>query len=221
MKYKILVAEDDTDIADFIKLYLENEGYEVIPSADGMTAYEKLKESRADLAVVDIMMPKLNGYDLIRRIREDSNIPIIILSAKNLDSDKILGLDLGADDYLTKPFGVMELISRVKALLRRSKSIQEDQILRLKNVTLDSEKRIVHVNDIPCELTFKEFELLKLLMINAGIVLRREVIMMDVWGTDYEGESRTLDMHIKTLRQKLGDAGNMIKTVRNVGYKME
>ena len=161
------------------------------------------------------------NFRKLRERPETVRVPIILVTAKTTELDKVKGLDIGADDYLTKPFGVMELISRVKALLRRSKSIQEDQILRLKNVTLDSEKRIVHVNDIPCELTFKEFELLKLLMINAGIVLRREVIMMDVWGTDYEGESRTLDMHIKTLRQKLGDAGNMIKTVRNVGYKME
>lgn len=170
------------------------------------------------------MLPDQDGLEIVRKLRERPEtvrVPIILVTAKTTELDKVKGLDIGADDYLTKPFGVMELISRVKALLRRSKSIQEDQILRLKNVTLDSEKRIVHVNDIPCELTFKEFELLKLLMINAGIVLRREVIMMDVWGTDYEGESRTLDMHIKTLRQKLGDAGNMIKTVRNVGYKME
>jgi len=177
-----------------------------------------------DLILLDIMLPDQDGLEIVRKLRERPEtvrVPIILVTAKTTELDKVKGLDIGADDYLTKPFGVMELISRVKALLRRSKSIQEDQILRLKNVTLDSEKRIVHVNDIPCELTFKEFELLKLLMINAGIVLRREVIMMDVWGTDYEGESRTLDMHIKTLRQKLGDAGNMIKTVRNVGYKME
>ena len=148
-------------------------------------------------------------------------MPIILVTAKTTEIDKVKGLDIGADDYLTKPFGVMELISRVKALLRRSKSIKEDQVIKIKNVTLDSEKRTVHVDDTICELTYKEFELLKLLMVNAGIVLRREVIMMDVWGTDYEGESRTLDMHIKTLRQKLGDAGNMIKTVRNVGYKLE
>lgn len=170
------------------------------------------------------MLPDQDGLEIVRKLRERPEtvrVPIILVTAKTTELDKVKGLDIGADDYLTKPFGVMELISRVKALLRRSKSIQEDQILRLKNVTLDSEKRIVQVNDVPCELTFKEFELLKLLMINAGIVLRREVIMMDVWGTDYEGESRTLDMHIKTLRQKLGDAGNMIKTVRNVGYKME
>jgi two-component system alkaline phosphatase synthesis response regulator PhoP len=143
------------------------------------------------------------------------------VTAKTTELDKVKGLDIGADDYLTKPFGVMELISRVKALLRRSRALQDDKQLVLGDITLDSERREVHVGGELCELTFKEFELLKLLMVNAGIVLHRDTIMSDVWGTDYEGESRTLDMHIKTLRQKLGEAGNMIKTVRNVGYKME
>ena len=148
-------------------------------------------------------------------------VPIILVTAKTTELDKVKGLDIGADDYLTKPFGVMELISRVKALLRRSRALQDDKQLVLGDITLDSERREVHVGGELCELTFKEFELLKLLMVNAGIVLHRDTIMSDVWGTDYEGESRTLDMHIKTLRQKLGEAGNMIKTVRNVGYKME
>ena len=143
------------------------------------------------------------------------------MTAKTTELDKVKGLDIGADDYLTKPFGVMELISRVKALLRRSRALQDDKQLVIGDITLDSERREVHVGGELCELTFKEFELLKLLMVNAGIVLHRDTIMSDVWGTDYEGESRTLDMHIKTLRQKLGEAGNMIKTVRNVGYKME
>ena len=143
------------------------------------------------------------------------------MTAKTTELDKVKGLDIGADDYLTKPFGVMELISRVKALLRRSRALQDDKQMVLGDITLDSERREVHVGGELCELTFKEFELLKLLMVNAGIVLHRDTIMSDVWGTDYEGESRTLDMHIKTLRQKLGEAGNMIKTVRNVGYKME
>ena len=143
------------------------------------------------------------------------------MTAKTTELDKVKGLDIGADDYLTKPFGVMELISRVKALLRRSRALQDDKQMVLGDITLDSERREVHVGGELCELTFKEFELLKLLMVNAGIVVHRDTIMSDVWGTDYEGESRTLDMHIKTLRQKLGEAGNMIKTVRNVGYKME
>lgn len=148
-------------------------------------------------------------------------VPIIMVTAKTTEIDKVKGLDMGADDYITKPFGVMELISRVKALLRRSRNLQEEKMISIGNVFMDTEKRAVYVNDEPCELTYKEFELLKLLMINAGIVLHRDTIMADVWGTDYEGESRTLDMHIKTLRHKLKEAGNRIKTVRNVGYRME
>ena len=224
MQALIYIVEDDMNIQEIEMFALKNTGYVTEGFANAKSFFSRMTEKIPDLILLDIMLPDQDGLEIVRKLRERPEtvrVPIILVTAKTTELDKVKGLDIGADDYLTKPFGVMELISRVKALLRRSKSIQEDQILRLKNVTLDSEKRIVHVNDIPCELTFKEFELLKLLMINAGIVLRREVIMMDVWGTDYEGESRTLDMHIKTLRQKLGDAGNMIKTVRNVGYKME
>ena len=222
MQALIYIVEDDMNIQEIEMFALKNTGYVTEGFANAKSFFSRMTEKIPDLILLDIMLPDQDGLEIVRKLRERPEtvrVPIILVTAKTTELDKVK--DIGADDYLTKPFGVMELISRVKALLRRSKSIQEDQILRLKNVTLDSEKRIVHVNDIPCELTFKEFELLKLLMINAGIVLRREVIMMDVWGTDYEGESRTLDMHIKTLRQKLGDAGNMIKTVRNVGYKME
>ena len=170
------------------------------------------------------MLPDMDGLEIVKKLRsrpDTVRIPIILVTAKTTELDKVKGLDIGADDYLTKPFGVMELISRVKALLRRSRALQDDKQLVIGDITLDSERREVHVGGELCELTFKEFELLKLLMVNAGIVLHRDTIMSDVWGTDYEGESRTLDMHIKTLRQKLGEAGNMIKTVRNVGYKME
>ena len=216
MQALIYIVEDDMNIQEIEMFALKNTGYVTEGFANAKSFFSRMTEKIPDLILLDIMLPDQDGLEIVRKLRERPEtvrVPIILVTAKTTELDKVKGLDIGADDYLTKPFGVMEL--------RRSKSIQEDQILRLKNVTLDSEKRIVHVNDIPCELTFKEFELLKLLMINAGIVLRREVIMMDVWGTDYEGESRTLDMHIKTLRQKLGDAGNMIKTVRNVGYKME
>ena len=174
--------------------------------------------------LLDIMLPDMDGLEIVKKLRsrpDTVRVPIILVTAKTTELDKVKGLDIGADDYLTKPFGVMELISRVKALLRRSRALQDDKQLVLGDITLDSERREVHVGGELCELTFKEFELLKLLMVNAGIVLHRDTIMSDVWGTDYEGESRTLDMHIKTLRQRLGEAGNMIKTVRNVGYKME
>ena len=181
-------------------------------------------EKVPDLVLLDIMLPDMDGLEIVKKLRsrpDTVRVPIILVTAKTTELDKVKGLDIGADDYLTKPFGVMELISRVKALLRRSRALQDDKQMVLGDITLDSERREVHVGGELCELTFKEFELLKLLMVNAGIVLHRDTIMSDVWGTDYEGESRTLDMHIKTLRQKLGEAGNMIKTVRNVGYKME
>ena len=186
--------------------------------------FSRTVEKVPDLVLLDIMLPDMDGLEIVKKLRsrpDTVRVPIILVTAKTTELDKVKGLDIGADDYLTKPFGVMELISRVKALLRRSRALQDDKQLVLGDITLDSERREVHVGGELCELTFKEFELLKLLMVNAGIVLHRDTIMSDVWGTDYEGESRTLDMHIKTLRQKLGEAGNMIKTVRNVGYKME
>ena len=145
----------------------------------------------------------------------------MMVTAKTTEMDRVKGLDIGADDYLIKPFGVMELISRVRALLRRSMDLAEEKVLTIGEIRLDNDKRSVYVGDTKVELTYKEFELLKLLMHNAGIVMQREDIMVRIWGMDYEGESRTLDMHIKTLRKKLGDAGNRIKTVRNVGYRLE
>ena len=183
-----------------------------------------LKNIDPDLVLLDVMLPDEDGLEIVKKLRkrpDTMRVPIIMVTAKTTEIDKVKGLDMGADDYITKPFGVMELISRVKALLRRSRNLQEEKMISIGNVFMDTEKRAVYVNDEPCELTYKEFELLKLLMINAGIVLHRDTIMADVWGTDYEGESRTLDMHIKTLRHKLKEAGNRIKTVRNVGYRME
>lgn len=224
MQALIYIVEDDRNIQEIEMFALKNTGYITEGFVNAKSFFSRISERIPDLILLDIMLPDQDGLEIVRKLRERPEtvrVPIILVTAKTTEIDKVKGLDIGADDYLTKPFGVMELISRVKALLRRSKSIKEDQVIKIKNITLDSEKRTVHVDDTICELTYKEFELLKLLMVNAGIVLRREVIMMDVWGTDYEGESRTLDMHIKTLRQKLGDAGNMIKTVRNVGYKLE
>ena len=232
MKYKILVAEDDTDIADFIKLYLENEGYEVIPSADGMTAYEKLKESRADLAVVDIMMPKLNGYDLIRRIREDSNIPIIILSAKNLDSDKILGLDLGADDYLTKPFNPLELIARIRSNIRRYYSLgsqaeaeaKESRQIRVGDLVLDEDSVTLKKGDQVITITPTEYKMLSLFMKSPGTGLTKMQIYQAVNGECYVNDDNTLMVHISNLRDKIEDnprEPRYIKNIRGIGYKIE
>ena len=220
----IYVVEDDKNIQEIETFALANVGYEVKGFDSAMDFYEALNDTTPDLILLDIMLPDEDGLSIVKKLRTRQDtvlVPVIMVTAKTTEIDKVKGLDIGADDYLTKPFGVMELISRVKALLRRSRALQDDKQLVLGDITLDSERREVHVGGELCELTFKEFELLKLLMVNAGIVLHRDTIMSDVWGTDYEGESRTLDMHIKTLRQKLGEAGNMIKTVRNVGYKME
>ena len=218
----ILIVEDEKVLCDTIVRSLKHLSYSVDYCHDGQTAIDMLAVDHFDLVVLDLNLPRKDGMSVLKALREnDFDTKVLILSARSEVADKVAGLDAGANDYLTKPFGVMELISRVKALLRRSRALQDDKQLVLGDITLDSERREVHVGGELCELTFKEFELLKLLMVNAGIVLHRDTIMSDVWGTDYEGESRTLDMHIKTLRQKLGEAGNMIKTVRNVGYKME
>lgn len=224
MAVHIYIVEDDKNIREIEMLALKNSGYAVEEFENAKSFFSRSAEKVPDLVLLDIMLPDMDGLEIVKKLRsrpDTVRVPIILVTAKTTELDKVKGLDIGADDYLTKPFGVMELISRVKALLRRSRALQDDKQMVLGDITLDSERREVHVGGELCELTFKEFELLKLLMVNAGIVLHRDTIMSDVWGTDYEGESRTLDMHIKTLRQKLGEAGNMIKTVRNVGYKME
>lgn len=224
MAVHIYIVEDDKNIREIEMFALKNSGYAVEEFENAKSLFSRTAEKVPDLVLLDIMLPDMDGLDIVKKLRsrpDTVRVPIILVTAKTTELDKVKGLDIGADDYLTKPFGVMELMSRVKALLRRSRALQDDKQLVLGDITLDSERREVHVAGELCELTFKEFELLKLLMVNAGIVLHRDTIMSDVWGTDYEGESRTLDMHIKTLRQKLGEAGNMIKTVRNVGYKME
>lgn len=224
MAVHIYIVEDDKNIREIEMFALKNSGYAVEEFENAKSFFSRSAEKVPDLVLLDIMLPDMDGLEIVKKLRsrpDTVRVPIILVTAKTTELDKVKGLDIGADDYLTKPFGVMELISRVKALLRRSRALQDDKQMVLGDITLDSERREVHVGGELCELTFKEFELLKLLMVNAGIVLHRDTIMSDVWGTDYEGESRTLDMHIKTLRQKLGEAGNMIKTVRNVWYKME
>ena len=218
-QYNILVVDDDREIVRSLGKLLELEGYRVKKAYNGMEALDILMTEQIHLILLDVMMPKMNGLSALMKIREKNNIPIIMLSAKTEESDKVIGLSMGADDYVTKPFGVMELIARVKAVLRRT--MEEEKFLSLGDVFLDDEKHMVYVKDQPCSLTFKEYELLKLLLHNAGIVVTREIILERVWGIDFEGESRTLDMHIRTLRQKLGDAGTMIRPVRNVGYMIE
>lgn len=220
----IYIVEDDVNIREIETFSLKNSGYTVVDFECARDFYERLHEKKPDLVILDIMLPDEDGLEILKKLRkntETKKIPIIMVTAKTTEIDKVKGLDSGADDYLTKPFGVMELISRVKALLRRSMNMDDSKVFVLGEISVDNEKHKVSVEGKDCELTYKEFELLKLMIQNTGIVLSRDVIMERVWGVDFEGESRTLDMHIKTLRQKLGESGKRIKTVRNVGYRME
>lgn len=221
---EIFIVEDDTNIREIERYALTNSGYQVEEFGSGAELFMRLQEQIPSLILLDIMLPNEDGMDILKKIRankETADIPVIMVTAKSSELDKVKGLDSGADDYMTKPFGIMELISRVKALLRRTSKVQDDAVLEYKSIVIDNDKRSVIADGNPCELTYKEYELLKYLLINKGIVLSRDKIMNQVWGFDYEGETRTVDMHIKTLRQKLGEPGNMIKTIRNVGYMVE
>lgn len=217
----IYIVEDDENIREMESYALRNSGYEVVGFSCGEELFEAL-DSIPELILLDIMLPGDDGLAILKKLRASertSHTPIILVTAKTTELDKVRGLDMGADDYISKPFGIMELVSRVKALLRRSGQ-QSARILSYESIRLDDFSRSVTVGGEPVELTFKEYELLKYLMSNLNHVMPREKILADVWGFDYEGESRTVDMHIKTLRQKLGDAGGAIKTVRSVGYKL-
>lgn len=219
----IFIVEDDQNIREIETFALRNSGYEVEDFDCAKTFFQRMGQRIPNLILLDIMLPDEDGLTIVKKLRSKSEtrkIPIIMVTAKASEIDKVKGLDIGADDYITKPFGVMELISRVKALLRRSMDIDKEKTYTTGSIFMDDEKRAVYASNEMCDLTYKEYELLKLLMANAGIVTSRDTILDRVWGTDFEGESRTLDMHIKTLRQKLGAEGKMIKTVRNVGYIM-
>ncbi len=223
---KIYIVEDDKNISEIEAYALKNSGYETEILENGEQFFEACREEIPGLVLLDVMLPGDDGLTILQKIRSQEDmkdIPVIMVTAKTTEIDKVKGLDMGADDYISKPFGVMELISRVKALLRRA-GTEKNKKTSTKEygmITIDEEKYIVKVLGEKCVLTHKEFELLKYLIANDGIVLSRNRIMDQVWGFDYEGESRTVDMHIKTLRKKLGPAGEMIKTVRNVGYKIE
>lgn len=217
----IYIVEDDKNIAEIEGFALKNVGYQVKEFFCAKDFYKELENQVPDLFLLDVMLPDEDGLEIVRKLKANKRTvtqPIILVTAKTTELDKVKGLDIGADDYMTKPFGVMELISRVKALLRRSSSLAVPSVLTFETISMEEDRHLVTVEGQSCELTYKEYELLKLLLINAGIVTSRDTILERIWGTDFEGESRTLDMHIKTLRKKLGSAGAYIKTVRNVGY---
>lgn len=219
----IYIVEDDDSIREIEEFALMNAGHKVVGFANARDFYKKIEEILPDLCLVDVMLPDETGNEIVRKLRRNPDtkkLPVIMVTAKTTELDLVKGIEDGADDYIKKPFSVMELISRVKAILRRTQS-EEVKELKLDGLVVNNGKHEVSLDGQVIELTYKEYELLSLFILNKGIVLNRDTIMDQVWGTDYEGESRTIDMHVKTLRHKLGEYGQRIKTIRNVGYGIE
>ena len=222
MANTILVVDDEKNIVQLARLYLNKEGFRVEAAYDGVEALEKAKLLRPDLIILDIMMPELDGLAVCRELRKTSNVPVIILTARGDDVDRIVGLELGADDYVTKPFNPRELVARVKAVLRRTRQeISEQPVLEADGLRLDQDRREVTLEGKPITLRAKEFDLLAAFMRHNGIVLDRERLLQMVWGTDYYGDTRTIDVHVAWLRERLGGAKHVkIQTVWGVGYKL-
>ena len=214
----IYVVEDDESIRNLVSYALTEKGYEVETFEDGLNITDLIKRKGGQLIILDIMLPEKDGIEILKEIREFSDIPTILLTARSEEYDKVLGLESGADDYITKPFSILELTSRVKAVLRRSSKRDSDHI-NYENITINTQKRTVKVDGRDIDLTYKEFEMLLLFMNNISNVITREDFLIKIWGYDYEGETRTVDVHIASLRNKLLGAGKYIKTVRNLGYK--
>lgn len=220
----IYCVEDDLSIRELMLYTLRASGFEAVGFGDGESLFDALNQAHPKIILLDIMLPGMDGIEILKRIRQNPvtvRIPVIMASARGTEYDKVLGLDLGADDYLAKPFGMMEMVSRIRAVLRRSAAGTTAASLRLGGLSLDVAAHTVTVDGIRISLTLKEFELLRLFLSAPGQVFSREQLLEQVWGTDYVGESRTVDVHIATLRTKLGTAGDYIRTVRGVGYRME
>ncbi len=217
---KVLIIEDESKLARFVELELKHEGYDVVVAEDGRSGVEKFFEEEPDIILLDLMLPQLNGIEVCRRIRKESDIPIIMLTAKDETMDKIVGLDSGADDYMTKPFAIEELFARIRVALRRRKSSNDKNILTIKELTIDLDRRTVHYKDTEIELTKREFELLVYLVKNKNIVISREQILNKVWGYDYIGETNVVDVYVRYLRTKIDDrfGVKIIHTIRGVGY---
>lgn len=222
----IYYVEDDTSIRELVLYALKTAEFQVMGFENAASFYKRMKEQQPDLILLDIMLPDEDGVSILKKLKsrpDTENIPVIMMTAKSSEYDKVLGLDSGADDYITKPFGVMELISRVKAVIRRSDRSKGSagEVLKIGELVLDEQKHEVYARGQEVSLTFKEFELLSYLMKNQGLVLSRDKILNTIWNYEYEGESRTVDVHIGSLRQKLGTCGDFIKTIRGIGYKIE
>lgn len=225
MSDTILVVDDEQRIIDLAKMYLEQDGYRVLSATDGVNALSKILNDTPNLVVLDLMLPGMDGLEVCRRVRAESDVPIIMLTARSDDIDKIVGLELGADDYLTKPFNPRELVARVKAILRRAdrKASRDDAPanITIGNLIIDAQRRVVEVDGQAVDLRMKEFDLLQTLAENPGMVFSREKLLDVVWGYDFAGETRTVDVHIAHLRHKLDGMHATIETVWGVGYKLD
>ena len=218
MKHRILILEDDPDMREALEYALSD--FDCLFCSTLAQGFKEWTRGW-DLIILDLSLPDGNGLELLQVVRLESDVPVLVFSGRKEESVILDAYAQKGDDYITKPFGVLELMSRIKAIMRRIRPTGDDMILKYKNICLDQDRRVCLVDEENVELTFKEYELLRLFLSNPGIVLTREIIMETVWGTDFAGESRTIDMHIKTLRKKLKEAGSLIVTVRNVGYKLE
>ncbi len=216
----IVVVDDEPNIADLVGMYLEREGFRVLQAATGNAGLQAFADHRPRLVVLDVGLPDLDGLEVCKRIRQTSQVPIIFLTARDGEIDRVLGLELGADDYLTKPFSPAELVARVKAVLRRSDGAPPPEVVQAGRVTIDAGRREVRVDDAVVELTTKEFDLLRFLAERAGLAMSRKQILDGVWGYDWYGDPRTVDVHIAQVRKKVGD-GVEIRTVRGIGYRLE
>lgn len=220
----IWCVEDDASIRDIELYVLNSAGFETKGFEDGTAFWKALQQERPELVVLDLMLPGIDGIELLKRMKasmEYEKIPVILATAKGEEYDRIKGLDLGADDYIVKPFSMMEMVSRVRAVLRRSRPKPESKLLKVGGLVVNLEERTMMIDGERIQLTFKEFELLSTFLSHPGMVFTREQLFSQIWKTEYMGDSRTLDSHIRTLRRKLGDYGRMIETVRNVGYRLE
>ena len=218
---KILVVDDDTNICELLRLYLEKEGYVVKIVNDGVSAINAFKQENPDLTLLDIMIPKLDGWQVCREVRQSSKVPIIMLTARSDERDELLGFDLGVDEYISKPFSPKILVARVEAILRRTGQTGVEDVLSAGGIVIDKAAHLATVDEKPMDLSFKEFELLTYFLENQGIALSREKILNSVWNYDYFGDARTIDTHVKKLRSKMGEKGEYIKTVWGMGYKFE
>lgn len=221
-KIKILVVDDESRMRKLVKDFLTREGYTVLEAEDGMEAMDLFYEDKdISLIILDVMMPKMDGWQVCREIRESSKVPIIMLTARSEERDELQGFELGVDEYISKPFSPKILVARVNAILRRTRGDTDGDVLQAGGIVLDKAAHIVKIDGVPAELSYKEFELLSYFMENQGIALSRERILNNVWNYDYFGDARTIDTHVKKLRSKLGEKGEYIKTIWGMGYKFE